>query len=418
MRFFPSASRQRVAATTAVAAIVLAAAAIPLAQAEDDDLKDRRDQVQQQIKQAQGELEHASRAARRATARAASAVARLESAQAHLAAVRRQVAAARVRDAQMQRALAVAEARLVTAREELAEGRAAAIAQRDKVAETVVTMYEQGNPDLQAIMSFVNVDSLEDLELQADASRTIRTNEHDLYADLKLAEQRLKEQERAVELAEAEAERQRVAAAEHLATMRTLEQEAATAAAGVRDLVARSRTARQAAVAARAADRSALARLKEREERIKQQILEAAHAEGNTFNGATNGFLNYPVNGPVTSPFGYRRHPIYGYWGLHDGTDFGAGCGQPLFASAQGTVVETYYDEVYGNRLYLNVGRVNGANLTLVYNHMSGYRVGEGARVGRGDVVGFVGSTGWSTGCHLHFTVLRNGNPVDPMNYM
>ena len=81
-------------------------------------------------------------------------------------------------------------------------------------------------------------------------------------------------------------------------------------------------------------------------------------------------------------------------------------------------MINTYYDQVYGNRLYLSVGTVNGANLTLVYNHLSGYRVSEGAHVGRGEVVGYVGSTGWSTGCHLHFTVLRNGTPVNPMNYL
>jgi len=186
----------------------------------------------------------------------------------------------------------------------------------------------------------------------------------------------------------------------------------------VLDLVASGRKARQQAVAARARDAAVLRELKAREQRIKQQILAAAHQETNTFSGATDGFLNYPVNGSVTSPFGYRKHPIYGYWGLHDGTDFGAGCGAPLFASAQGTVVASYYDDVYGYRLYLNVGRVNGANLTLVYNHASGYRVSEGARVSRGQVIGSVGSTGWSTGCHLHFTVLRNGEPVDPMTYM
>ena len=89
-----------------------------------------------------------------------------------------------------------------------------------------------------------------------------------------------------------------------------------------------------------------------------------------------------------------------------------------MFAGAAGTVTSTYYDEVYGNRLYLSIGTVNGANLTLVYNHMSGYKVSNGARVGRGDVVGYVGTTGWSTGCHMHFTVLRNGNPVDPMQYL
>ena len=86
-------------------------------------------------------------------------------------------------------------------------------------------------------------------------------------------------------------------------------------------------------------------------------------------------------------------------------------CGAPLCAGESGTVINKYYDEVYGNRLYLSVGTVNGANLTLVYNHLSSYNVSEGAHVGRGDVVGYVGSTGWSTGCHLHFTVLRNGEP-------
>ena len=61
---------------------------------------------------------------------------------------------------------------------------------------------------------------------------------------------------------------------------------------------------------------------------------------------------------------------------------------------------------------------VNGASITLVYNHMSGYAVGEGDHVRRGQKVGSSGSTGWSTGCHLHFIVLRNGEPTDPMKYL
>ncbi len=139
-----------------------------------------------------------------------------------------------------------------------------------------------------------------------------------------------------------------------------------------------SRDARQRAMKARQADRAALQRLEAREERIREEILAAAAAAGGgNYNGATGGLLAAPVNGPVTSPFGYRRHPIYGYWGLHNGTDFGVGCGSPVFAGAAGTVTSTYYDEVYGNRLYLSIGTVNGANLTLVYNHMSGYNVSE-----------------------------------------
>ena len=122
--------------------------------------------------------------------------------------------------------------------------------------------------------------------------------------------------------------------------------------------------------------------------------------------------------GIVTSPFGYRRHPIYGYWGLHDGIDFRAGCGEPLHASAAGRVITRYYSSSYGNRLYLGVGMVNGKFITVVYNHLSGYRVGTGQNVARGEVIGYGGTTGWSTACHLHFTVLANGQPVNPNNYM
>ena len=76
------------------------------------------------------------------------------------------------------------------------------------------------------------------------------------------------------------------------------------------------------------------------------------------------------------------------------------------------------WSDVYGHRLYLDVGRVNGKNMTLVYNHLTSYATHVGQRVHRGQTVGYAGTTGWSTGCHLHFTVLLDGNPVNPMNYM
>ena len=144
----------------------------------------------------------------------------------------------------------------------------------------------------------------------------------------------------------------------------------------------------------------------------------AAHDHSPGYVGTSNGFLLPPVTGPVTSPFGYRIHPIYHYWGLHDGTDFGVSCGEGMRAAADGTVISRYWSDVYGNRLYINVGRVNGHNLTVVYNHATSYRVNVGEHVTRGEIVGYVGSTGWSTGCHLHFTVLQDGTAVDPMTYL
>ena len=120
----------------------------------------------------------------------------------------------------------------------------------------------------------------------------------------------------------------------------------------------------------------------------------------------------------MTSPYGYRVHPIYGYYSLHNGTDFRAYCGTPLHAAADGTVVARYYSSVYGNRLYVSVGNVNGKNVTVVYNHATSYNVGVGQHVSRGQVLGYSGTTGWSTACHLHFIVMVNGNTVNPLNWM
>ena len=81
--------------------------------------------------------------------------------------------------------------------------------------------------------------------------------------------------------------------------------------------------------------------------------------------------------GSVTSPFGYRIHPIYHYWGLHDGTDFGVACGEAACAPPPtARCISRYYSDVYGNRLYLDVGKVNGKDMTVVYNHATSYRVG------------------------------------------
>jgi murein DD-endopeptidase MepM/ murein hydrolase activator NlpD len=125
-----------------------------------------------------------------------------------------------------------------------------------------------------------------------------------------------------------------------------------------------------------------------------------------------------PGPGYITSPYGWRIHPIYHYWGLHDGTDFHAPCGTPERAADGGKVISEYYSSVWGNRLYLDLGNINGHNFTVIYNHIERYRIHTGASVTRGETLAFAGTTGWSTGCHLHFTVMRDGVAVNPMDYI
>ncbi|OYO19434.1 peptidase M23 [Enemella dayhoffiae] len=131
---------------------------------------------------------------------------------------------------------------------------------------------------------------------------------------------------------------------------------------------------------------------------------------------AHHGFI-FPTNAPITSSFGMRLHPVLGYWKLHDGTDFGAGCGTPLRAAADGVVTEKYYNAGYGNRLMIDHGKVDGRYVTTGYNHAINYNVNVGQRVTKGQVIGSVGTTGYSTGCHLHLMVWLDGDLSNPMSW-
>ena len=135
---------------------------------------------------------------------------------------------------------------------------------------------------------------------------------------------------------------------------------------------------------------------------------------GSSGSGVGTGNMTWPVSGPVTSPFGYRIHPILGYRKLHTGIDFGVGYGTPIHASDSGYVIYATWMSGYGNVTIIDHGR----GISTLYAHQSSLAVGTGSRVARGQVVGYVGSTGFSTGPHLHFEVRVNGTPVDPLGYL
>ena len=135
------------------------------------------------------------------------------------------------------------------------------------------------------------------------------------------------------------------------------------------------------------------------------------------------GFLSLPVTHPyMTSPFGMRFHPIFHVWILHAGTDFGSPtgsyCGTPIMAAADGTVAWAKYVWGGGNQVMLDHGYVSGKWLTTEYDHMTRFAVSAGQKVSRGQVIGYVGTTGNSTGCHLHFGVRVNNQYVDPVTLL
>jgi murein DD-endopeptidase MepM/ murein hydrolase activator NlpD len=115
----------------------------------------------------------------------------------------------------------------------------------------------------------------------------------------------------------------------------------------------------------------------------------------------------------MRSGFGIRRHPILGYTKMHTGVDWAAPTGTPIYASGNGTIEKEGWESGYGK--YIRIRHTNGYE--TAYGHMSAFARGveEGKRVRQGQVIGFVGSTGLSTGTHLHYEILVNGRFVDPM---
>ena len=131
-------------------------------------------------------------------------------------------------------------------------------------------------------------------------------------------------------------------------------------------------------------------------------------------SGSPGGCEARPVPGPITSGYGMRYHPVLHYSRMHTGVDMSAGSGTPIHACRGGTVAIAGSQGGYGNTVVID----HGGGMATLYAHQSSIRVSVGQQVSAGDVVGLVGSTGMSTGPHLHFEVRLSGNPVDPAPYL
>lgn len=125
-----------------------------------------------------------------------------------------------------------------------------------------------------------------------------------------------------------------------------------------------------------------------------------------------------PSTKRITSPYGMRYHPILKTRKLHTGVDIGASQGATIVAADSGTVIYAGWMTGYGQVTVIDHGLVNGKGMSTLYAHQSAFLVKVGTKVTKGQAIGKVGSTGWSTGPHLHFEVRVNGTPVNPMSYI
>ncbi len=136
---------------------------------------------------------------------------------------------------------------------------------------------------------------------------------------------------------------------------------------------------------------------------------------GSSSSASSSGYL-YPLPSrvAVTDAYGYRYHPIYGYYAMHWGVDLAGSSGTPIYATKSGTVTIATYGEANGYYVTINHGTGNYST----YAHMSYYTVSVGQYVQQGEIIGYVGSSGWATGPHLHFEIVINGSNVNPMDYI
>jgi murein DD-endopeptidase MepM/ murein hydrolase activator NlpD len=220
-------------------------------------------------------------------------------------------------------------------------------------------------------------------------------------ARLDASRQRLEAAQRAVAERRAQAREQRLAAQGFAA-------DAAAQSARIRQLVASRAAALTVANREKSRTLAQLRALQAEQRRLAERLRGSGDGRG-----YPTGSLLWPAQGGLTQGVGPRIHPVYGYRSCHTGIDIGAASGSPIRAAAAGTVLEVTSGGPFGNRVV--VQHANG--LATMYAHQSRVAVSAGDRLDRGEVLGYVGSTGWSTGPHLHFEVWIAGVPYNPMGW-
>jgi len=152
-------------------------------------------------------------------------------------------------------------------------------------------------------------------------------------------------------------------------------------------------------------------RLEKESKRIEQELVNMTSKWGDYAGGA----MAWPAIGPITSEFGMRYHPLSGRYTMHTGIDIGVPTGYPVHAAADGIVYFAGWNSGgYGNLVMID----NGSGIVTMYAHNSGFAVSAGQVVHRGDIIAYAGSTGNSTGPHVHFEVRVNGAPQNPRGWL
>jgi murein DD-endopeptidase MepM/ murein hydrolase activator NlpD len=312
-----------------------------------------------------------------------------------------EVAILRNREAVVVAELRRVQARLNREKERLAQLKDQLHRSLNVLRRRLVGIYRSGDPDLFTVM--LESDGFDDLVSRYEYLRRIEEQDSSIVGRVRtlrngtrVTVERVTDDRNEIEAKKAELERTRV----------QLEQREAELAA-VRDSKAAALETVNSTIEKLDEDVSDL------QAQIQQQIQQASATPGvaplpaGPVQGASGGWI-WPVNGTLTSPFGYR-------WGrMHEGIDISVPEGTPVRAAKPGTVILAAYTGGYGNYTCVD----HGGGLSSCYAHQSSYAVSPGDQVAQGEVIGYSGNTGSSTGPHLHFEIRVNGSAVDPLGYL
>ncbi len=321
----------------------------------------------------------------------AAAYHKLNATKSELAAARRRRSQAKARLEEVRKVLRNIKAEQERTRKELEEHRKAMSAR-------VLAMWREGEPSYFEVV--IEATSFDDLADRSEFVRAICDQDEEMLNGLTELRDRLESQRATLESKEREAATLRTKIASETALVEQRTREARSLAQSVdRD---RAKAERQYA--------NELATRRDIEAMIRAA---RSGGSGSRYSGHSDGRFMRPVNGRISSPFGYRIHPILHTRRFHNGIDLAAPTGTRIKAAGTGKVIFAGWKGAYGNCIIID----HGSGWSTMYGHCSKLSVSRGQTVRKGQTIGRVGSTGWSTGPHLHWTVYHNGKAVNPRNH-
>ncbi|WP_412739338.1 M23 family metallopeptidase [Krasilnikovia sp. MM14-A1259] len=411
--------RRSRSAVLAACLAVLTAAGVGLATPAPAaaDTKDDVRRAARAVQRAEAVLENATTTARAAARRFAVATAALPAAQQRVATARGTVAAAmatantaRRRADATQNAYRAAADRFDAAQARVEQG-------RKRVDEIASVSYMGGG--LTGVNMLIDAGGPQDFLDRMSLVSQVMSRQQDEVDALVVARRDARSVQDQAGLARRAADEAARAAADTLAVAHTAQFRAEQAQDSVVRLTRYRRTAFLAARSQRAAVLENYREAKAQEQRIREALRRAQNGPDAIRGVYVGGQLLMPVRGAwKSSDFGWRYDPWFHVWQLHAGTDFAIDSGTPIRAAAAGRVIQAGWYGGYGNYTCISHGQVRGLGFTTCYGHQSRILVHVGQFVSRGEIIGRVGSTGASTGAHLHFETRFGGTPRNPLRYL